>query len=275
MYQSLKSLQLSARRQVHTLLSGHHFSKLQGEISDFSELREYQAGDDIRKIHWMISAKRMTPYIRESHAYREISVALVALMDGSLYFAQGNDKQRKLAEIATILGYACEEQDNLFRGFCYTQNQEFITPPTKQLDTINQFSKTLFEASLLHSSLDNHVAIKRLFAHLSRPSLVFILSDFLKEIDLSLLAQKHEVLCIIVRDKEEEMPKIETEATLLCPTDNTQTHARLSTGNIKKYLKNLKKHDEKLVTHFSKYGICYVKIRTDEDSVKKLRLLFD
>jgi uncharacterized protein (DUF58 family) len=63
-YIALKALQLKAKRQVYTLLSGNNLSKLHGEGYDFSELREYQMGDDIRKINWMITAKLGKPYVK-------------------------------------------------------------------------------------------------------------------------------------------------------------------------------------------------------------------
>ena len=114
MHTALKALQLKARHQVYTLLSGHNLSNLHGEGYDFSELREYQMGDDIRKINWMITAKLGRPYIKELHANRELSVVLCTLMDASLYFGSGNAKQKKLTEVATLLGYATQQQSDLF-----------------------------------------------------------------------------------------------------------------------------------------------------------------
>ena len=115
----LKALQLKARHQVYTLLSGHNLSKLHGEGYDFSELREYQIGDDIRKINWTISAKLGKPHIKELHANRELSVVVCALMDGSLHFGTGNAKQEKLTEVATLLGFAAQHSGDLFTGLGY------------------------------------------------------------------------------------------------------------------------------------------------------------
>ncbi len=271
---SLESLQLRARQQVYTLLSGNNLSNLKGENSDFSELREYQTGDNIRKINWMISAKLGIPYIQESHSHKEISVVVVALMDGSLYFAKGNAKQKKLTEIAAILGYACEHQGDIFTGFCYTQDRHIVIPPTKQLYTIHQFSKTLFEMPLLHTTLDTDTSIKHLFQSVQKPSLIFVLGDFLEEVDLSLLAQKHEVISIIIRDKEEESLNILGEVTLSCPKNTTQVRTYLGKRSIEKYLLNLQQHDKKLIQHFSNYGIRHIKIFTDDDIVRKLLPLF-
>ena len=271
---ALKALQLKARHQVYTLLSGHNLSKLHGEGYDFSELREYQIGDDIRKINWTITAKLGKPYIKELHANRELSVVVAAFMDASLYFGAGNAKQEKLTEVATLLGYAAQQNSDLFTGLSYTQESTDATPPTKQLYHIEQFSKTLFEASLLNTSLDYHTAIQDLFKRLHKPSLLFVLSDFLEEVDLSLLAQKHEVIAVVIRDREEEMPKRLGEVTLSSPQDKKKMDTYFGQRSIEKYLAKLKENDEKLAEHFARYDIRSVKIFTDDEVVSKLVGLF-
>jgi len=274
MHTALKALQLKARHQVYTLLSGHNLSKLHGEGYDFAELREYQIGDDIRKINWTITAKLGKPYIKELHANRELSVVVAAFMDGSLYFGEGNSKQKKLTEVATLLAYAAQQNDDLFTGLAFTQKQTYVTPPTKQLYHIEQFSKTLFETSLLGTTLNTKASIDKLFKQLYRPSLVFVIGDFLEEVDLSLLAQKHEVIAIIIRDRKEESPKKLGEVTLNSPQNTTKMDTYFGKKSIEKYLAKLKENDEKLIEHFSRYDIRYVKIFTDDEVVGKLINLF-
>jgi len=271
---ALKALQLKARHQVYTLLAGHNLSNLRGEGYDFAELREYQMGDDIRKINWMITAKLGKPYIKELHANRELSVVVTTLMDGSLYFGAGNSKQQKLTEVATLLGYATQQQSDLFTGLCYTQEQIDTTPPTKQLYHIEQFSQTLFEVPLLKTTLDTKDAIQDLFNRIHKPSLIFVIGDFLEEIDLSLLAQKHEVIAILIRDREEESPKALGEVMLSNPKDESKVETYFGKRSIEKYLSKLKEHDEKLIEHFSQHDIRYVKIYTDDEVVGKLVSLF-
>ena len=274
MNQSFKALQLKARHQVYTLLSGHNLSKLHGEGYDFSELREYQMGDDIRKINWTITAKLGKPYIKELHANRELSVVVATLMDGSLYFGSGNAKQTKLTEVATLLGYAAQQNADLFTGISYEQNRTNVTPPTKQLYHIEQFSKTLFESSLLGTKVNYNTSIQDLFKRVHKPSLIFVIGDFLEEIDLSLLAQKHEVIAIIIRDREEESPKKLGEVTLSSPQNSNTMDTYFGKKSMEKYLAKLQENDEKLIEHFSRYDIRYVKVFTDDEVVGKLSSLF-
>lgn len=271
--QTLKAIQLKARHQVYTLLSGHNLSKLHGEGYDFAELREYQMGDDIRKINWTISAKLGKPYIKELHSNREISVVVAALMDGSVYFGADNAKQEKITEIATLLGYSAQQSNDLFTGISYTSDNIYSTPPTKQIFHIEQFSQHLYDTPLLHTTLDTKKSLHNLFTRLYKPSLLFILSDFLQEMDLSLLAQKHEVIAIIVRDIDEETPKKLGEVILSDPRKNHTMHTYFGRKTLLTYMAKRQAHDDNLAEHFAKYDIRSVKIFTNEDPIRKLMQL--
>jgi uncharacterized protein (DUF58 family) len=270
----LKALQLKARHQVYTLLSGHNLSKLHGEGYDFSELREYQMGDDIRKINWTITAKLGKPYIKELHANRELSVVVAAFMDGSMYFALGNAKQEKLTEVATLLGYAAQYNADLFTGIGYTQSGTHAMPPTKQQYHIEKFSETLFESPLLNTTLNMNSATEDLFKRIHKPSLIFVLGDFLEEVDLSLLTQKHEVIAVIIRDRAEESPEALGEVTLEDPQNGKSLDTYFGKRNIKQYLEKLEENDTKLWEHFSRYDIRHVKIFTEDEVLGKLMKLF-
>ena len=276
---ALKVLQLKARQQVYTLLSGQNLSKLYGEGYDFSELREYQIGDDIKKINWMVSAKLGKPYIKEYHANRELSVVVAAFMDGSLYFGSKHSscvdaKQKTLTEVASILGYAAQQNGDLFTGIHYTQDKSTSTPTSKQRYHVEQFSKTLYESSLLHSMLDYTDAAQNLFFRLQKPSLLFVLGDFLEDIDLSILSQKHEIVAIIVRNREEEFPKKLAEVTLKSPKSGSILKTYFGKKSIENYKKRLDENDTRTLSHFEKYGIRHTKIYTDEKVMQELISLF-
>ncbi|MDM5270653.1 DUF58 domain-containing protein [Sulfurovum sp. zt1-1] len=271
---ALKTLQLKARYQVYTLLAGNNLSKMHGEGYDFSELREYQIGDDVRKINWTITAKLGRPYIKELHANRELSVVVAAMMDGSLYFGADNLKQHAVTEIATILGYSAHHNNDLFTGFNFYSDKYTLAPPTKQLYHIENYSKELYEQKILHTALDYTKAIQTLSTHIHKRSLLFIIGDFLEPVDLSLLAQKHEVIAIIVRHREEEKPHKLGDVILDNPKSTQSLNTDFSTTSIQHYLAKLKAHDETVQTHFIHYNIRHTKIYTDEDPIDKLVRLF-
>ena len=100
------------------------------------------------------------------------------------------------------------------------------------------------------------------------------MSDFLEDVDLSLLSQKHEVIAVILRDREEEVPKKLGEVTLSHPQDAKKMDTYFGQRSIEKYLAKLKENDEKLAEHFARYDIRSVKIFTDDEVVSKLVGLF-
>jgi uncharacterized protein (DUF58 family) len=270
----LKALQLKAKHQVYTLLSGHNLSKLHGEGYDFSELREYQMGDDIRKINWTITAKLGKPYIKELHANRELSVVVASFMDAGLYMGTGNNKQKKLTEIATVLGYASQQSADLFTGLLYGEKETYASAPSKQIYHIEQYTEKLFTLPLLNTTLDTQVAIKDIFKRLYKPSLLFILGDFLNPVDLSLLAQKHDVITVIIRDRAEETPSKLGEVTLVDPHNQNKLDTYFGKRSIDHYVSERTAHDQILQQHFAQYDIRSVKIFTDESVVSKLITLF-
>jgi uncharacterized protein (DUF58 family) len=195
-------------------------------------------------------------------------------MDGSLYFGEDNQKQHTVTEIATILGYSAQHNSDLFTGFSFHNDTHRVTPPTKQLYHIDAFSKALYELEVLHTALDYTQAIRTLAAHIHKRSLLFIIGDFLEPVDLSLLAQKHEVVAITVRHRNEEKPQKLGEVLLDNPKTAQSLTTNFGTGTIQHYLARLKAHDEAMRRHFMQYGIRYTKIYTDEEPVEKLVRLF-
>ncbi|MCB4748794.1 MAG: DUF58 domain-containing protein [Sulfurovum sp.] len=274
MAQNFKTLLLKSRQNVYTLLSGHSLSKLRGEGHDFVELREYQVGDDIRKINWIITAKLGKPYIKELYTNKELSVVVATLMDGGVYCNKDNAKQEIMTEVVATLGYAVQHNNDLFTGIGYTPKKIFSTPPTKQLFDIEHFSQQLNEAMLMDASLDICSCTDDLFKRIEKPSLLFILYDFLEPIDLSLLAQRHEVIAIIIRHQDEEFPQHKGEVILHHPKTGRKKHTYISKHSTVHYLTQRKMHDEAIIKTFSRHNIRYVKILTEEEPIEKLLTLF-
>jgi len=278
--QHFKTLQLKAKHQVYTLLSGNNLSKLHGEGYDFAELREYVVGDDIRKISWNVTAKMGKPYVKELHANRELSVAVATMMSASLHFGRKGGveervKQDKLVEVATLLAYASQHNSDLFTGVYYHGSQSYATEPTKQLYTIDKFSKELYECQTLGSELHSDTITSDIFRRLHRPSLLFIIGDFLQPIDLSLLAQKHEVIAIIIRHPHEADPKYLGEIILQDPQNRSEKNIYFGKKSIEHYKKRLLESDKRLKEEFDKYGVRYTTITTDEEAVVKLMSLLN
>jgi uncharacterized protein (DUF58 family) len=272
--EDFRALQLRARNDAHTLLCGRSLSRRQGEGYDLRELREYQPGDDIRTINWTITAKLGKPYVKEFHAERELSVCLAALGDGSLYFGSGAGKQRKLAEIALLLGYSALHHGDLLVPIGYLGNQTLHHPPTRLHHTLETFAWHLYSASLLHTTLDTQEAIHDLLRHLTRRSLIILLGDFLWPCDLSVLAQQHEVVLLLIRDHAEEHPLKRSETLFESPRDGSRLATALGRHALQHYQACLQAHDETLRTQANRHRMRMAKLYTDEPAIPKLRTVF-
>jgi len=196
------------------------------------------------------------------------------MMGGSLWFGECNAKQNTLTEVTTLLGYAAYQNGDLFTGIAYQKHNTSFQPPTKQLFHIETFSKRLFEADILGTALLYNEAAKNLFLQIQKPSLIFIIGDFLQEVDLSLLAQKHEVIALIIRDRAEENPEKLGEVILKDPQSGARMNTFFGKKSIDRYLTRLQENDDALREHFMRYDIRYTKIYTDEEAIGKLVNLF-
>ena len=263
-----------SRKEIFSLLQGQHLSKVYGEGYDLAQLREYQYGDDIRKISWLTTAKMQRPFIKQMQAEQSAHIAVALLMDGALYCAHDNTKQHLMVEVGAMLGYAAQQGGDTFQGIGHTPKETFTTSPTKHPYAIEQFFRTLYHTELLHTSLALAPTLDHLYHTLQHPSLLFVLHDFLLPVDLSLLAQKHEVVAVMIRHQEEELLSSHGEITLHDPTDGTHRHTYLNPYRTQHYTVNRQAHDAAIVAHFLKHRIRYVKIATNENPAKKLHTLF-
>ena len=262
--EEFKLINIKAKEQVYTLLSGNHLSKIYGEGYDFGELREYQLGDDIRKINWAISAKMQKPYIKELYANRELSVVVAPIISPSLYFGlEGSNMVHRnkniITQIALSLGYNANKNQDLFTGVYFFNNQTKITPPTKNRYQIEKFGEKIFNLNPLNSTLDHNKIPTELISKIVNRSIIFLIGDFLEPIDLSILAQKHEVVAVIVRDKD-NISKAYGDIVLKNPSNSKEESRFIGKRAIKSYKERLDRHDREMYEHFSRFNVRFVEI---------------
>ncbi len=270
---NLKTIIIKTKRRIFNELSGNNISKLKGEGSDFEEIRAYIHGDDRRKIDWKNSAKMQSLYVRVYNEEREINVVIASLLNGNLEF--GNDRKKKdlLIEISAILGYSAIKNGDLFSGASLSQKKREINNPSKKIFLLEEYLKLLIKQNLINIKTDYTEDINYLKKHIKRKSLLFIISDFLDEIDLSSLSKKHEIIVIVVRDKFEENPILEGEINLVDPESGEEIETYLSKNMLKSYKEKYIQNDKKLFKHLNSLGIRHIKIYTDEEPFVKLQRL--
>ncbi len=274
MRKRLKTLLIKTRRQVFSEMIGNNPSLFHGEGYDFSELREYQVGDDIRKIDWTITAKLQKPYVKLFHEERELSVVVVCMMGGSLFFGTHRLKQEVIAEVAAIVGYSAIKNGDLFTGAVVSERIEEMTRATKRLFGVNRFVEKIDEMALVGRRADYQGVMGQLFRRLKRRSILFIVGDFLAPVDLGLLSKKHEVIAVIVRDRFEERPKPLGQVHLVDPETGVTLQTHFGHASAVKYRAKIVENDQRLFEHLHKHRVRFVKIYTDEDPFGRLVRLF-
>jgi len=268
MNKQLQTILLKAKEDVYSHLSGGNMSGILGQGYDFAELREYDTSDDIRHISWINSAKLGQPYVKKMHEEREVNVAVCSLVDGRFLLAK---KKELLSYIVAVLGYSVYEANDLFTAFTFVGSELKSYEATKNLYSIEKVVEDINSVELLGKKVDYNTID---MIELESKHLLFVVGDFLDPIDLSVLAQKHEVIVIMVRDELEENPKASVDAQLIDPQTNQVVNQTLSKSAIAYYQAKCLEHDSFLIKHFIQHNISYIKVYNSEEFIRKLENLF-
>ncbi|CAA6819305.1 MAG: Unknown protein [uncultured Sulfurovum sp.] len=269
--QEFESIVLKAKEDVYTHLQGGNFTRFLGLGYDFSELRSYESSDDIRYISWINSAKSNELYVKKMHEERELSVQVAMLVDGRCVIGE---KQALMTYILTFLAYSSLSTNNLFSAFFSIGKEIKNYEAQKSLDALEPILSLFGSIEPLGLQLDYENIENVLLKLQEKKSLFFVVGDFLDDIDLSVLAQKHELYVIMVRDKWEENPVVDSDTALINPLANSKISNSLSKKALVYYVQKLKAHDEKLYAHFNQHNIKYIKVYEVSEVYEKLEQLF-
>jgi uncharacterized protein (DUF58 family) len=270
----LKTLLIKTKRQVFSEMIGNNPSLFHGEGYDFSELREYQVGDDIRKIDWTITAKLQKPYVKLFHEERELNIVVASMLGGSLFFGTHRIKQEVVAEVAAVVGYSSVKNGDLFTGATVSGEGVWLERPTKRLFGIHRYVEKVDETPVVGLRSDYQEGLGRLFRRIGRRSILFVVGDFLAPVDLGLLSKRHEVIAVIVRDRFEERPTPLGQVHLVDPETGETLQTHFGEKSVAKYRAQIIASDKALFSHLHRHRIRFVKVYTDEDPFGKLVRLF-
>lgn len=269
---TLKKIVIKTRRKIFSEIIGNNSSLLKGEGYDFMELKEYEYGEDVKKIDWVISAKFKKPYVKVFHAQKELNINIIPILNGSIYFGTKKFKQELVTEICAILGYSCIKQGDSFSSFIANENLQLCTKKSKRNFSVDMMCEQIFNYQVLGKNLDYKNITDELLRKIRKKSIIFLIGDFfdITSLDLRILSKKHEIVAIIVRDHFEEKPFELGNVNLIDPTTNKSFDGMLDKTTILKYEKEVKENDHKLYEHFQKCGVRFVKIYTNEEPLPKL-----
>ncbi|WP_295003157.1 DUF58 domain-containing protein [Sulfurimonas sp.] len=271
----LQKILVKARRQVFSEMVGNNASIFHGEGYDFIELREYAPGDDIRHIDWNITAKMQKPFIKIFREERELNIVIASVLNGSVHFGAKKFKQEVIAELVALLGYSTIKNGDLLSSYIFTDKMISHNRPSKKLSHIQKSVDEVLKFNALNQKVDFSVLSDTLFKRLKRKSVILIVGDFFEIPDFKLLARKHEIIAIIVRDHLEEKPPKMGFSSLVDPESGALLEGDFNAKSVETYAQKVQAHDRELFKVLRREQVRFTKVYTDSNPTVALRRLFD
>lgn len=277
----VRRIEIKSRGLSRNIFAGEYHSAFKGRGMAFSEVREYQYGDDIRNIDWNVTARYNKPFIKVFEEERELTVMLVIDVSASRLFGTF-DKYKKniITEIAAVLAFsAIQNNDKIGVIFFSDQIEKFI-PPKKGRSHILRIIRELIDFEPEHSGTNINLALQYLSNAIKKRCTAFVISDFIDDNHdlrraLNISNNKHDVVGLRIYDeREKELPAIgfmkmkDAETGEYLWVDTSSPTVRGS------YQHWWKEHDKLLDDAFTKTGVDYVNINTNDDYVRVLMTLF-
>lgn len=209
----VKLIELRTRGLVNSVFTGEYRSVFKGQGMEFSEVREYQPGDEVRSIDWNVTARMRRPFVKRYIEERELTVMLVVDLSGSERFGTVKRFKSELAsELAAVLAMSAIRNNDRVGVLLFTDRVEHVIPPRKGRRHVLRIIRDLLAFEPVGRGTDMVTAIDYVARMLNEHAIVFIVSDFLEaDIDhpLKLLAQRHDVVAVTVEDpSERQLPDI-------------------------------------------------------------------
>ncbi len=266
----LKEILLKVKKRVFTGNLGNTLSTFKGTGLDFSEIKDYVIGDDVRAINWKSTAKGLGVKVNLFNEERELNVIIAYLVNGSINFGTKVTKQDAMAEVLGFLSYsALKNSDNLTTIF-YDEQLEQLFKPTKKLGVLEDTIGYALNLDPIGKNVDYESFCTFLNSTVKKRSLIFLIGDFYGAVDLSTISHKNEVYALIVRDRFEENPSFKGDISLVDPITLSEDDMSLDKSSLKEYRRLLSEHDQELAKHFLKHKIKFGKIYSDDDKYIKI-----
>lgn len=277
----VRKIEIKTRGLSSNIFAGQYHTAFKGRGMAFSEVREYQYGDDVRDIDWNVTARFNRPYVKVFEEERELTVMLLVDVSGSLDFGTRQQMKRDMVvEIAATLAFSAIENNDKIGVVFFSDKIEKYIPPKKGRKHILYIIREMLDFHPQSLRTDVAAALEFLTSVAKRRCTAFVLSDFYVrqnfQQQLNIANRKHDVCAIQVYDRRAtELPKIGLMKVVDAETGHEQyvdTSSRTVRDAYQLYWTNRQKT---LKETFAKSGVDTVSIATDDDYVKHLLLLFN
>lgn len=276
----VRRIEIKARGLSNNLFAGQYHSAFKGRGMAFSEVREYQYGDDVRDIDWNVTARMSKPYIKVFEEEREMTVMLLVDVSASLDFGTVKQMKKEMeTEIAATLAFSAIQNNDKIGVIFFSDRIEKFIPPKKGKKHILYIIRELLDFKPESRRTDVKMAIEYLTNVLKKRCTAFVLSDFIDANDytnaLTIANRKHDVVAIQVYDRRvADLPDVGLMKVRDAETGHEQ-YIDTSSKAVRRAHQNWwKERQTKMSETFTKSRVDSVSVRTDEDYVKALMNLF-
>jgi uncharacterized protein (DUF58 family) len=271
----VRKIEIKTRRLSDHIFGGEYHSTFKGRGMTFSEVRQYQFGDDVRSIDWNVTARYNEPFVKVFEEERELTMMLMVDISGSELFGTVNQfKKSVITEISATLAFSALQNNDKVGLILFSDEVELFIPPKKGKTHVLRIIRELLEFSPKSKKTDISEALKYMSNVMKKKAIVFVLSDFIAEDyerTVKIIGNKHDVTGIRVYDPKEEkmmnlgmvqMEDAETGATHLINTQSKKVRIA--------YEKYYRERIEYFKNTFTKSGAGILSCRVDQSYVKKL-----
>ncbi len=275
----VRKIEIKTRGLTNHIFAGEYHSAFKGRGMAFSEVREYQYGDDIRNIDWNVTARFNHPFVKVFEEERELTVMLVVDVSGSRDFGTSlRLKKTLIAELSAVIAFSAIQNNDKIGAILFTDHVEKFIPPKKGRQHILRLIRELIEFEPQNKTTNVSESLRYLTNAIKKRSIAFVISDFISsdfEESLKIVNRKHDVVGLRIYDRREAelipmglIQVKDAETGSLMWTDTSSRMVR------EKYAKWWNDRQNELTEIFKKSRVDNVFIRTDEDYVKPLINLF-
>jgi uncharacterized protein (DUF58 family) len=275
----VRKIEIKTRGLSNQVFSGEYHSAFKGRGMTFSEVREYQPGDDIRSIDWNVTARFNTPFVKVFEEEREMTVMILVDVSASGEFGtQKQLKQDVITELCAVLSFSSIQNNDKIGVIFFSDKIEKFIPPKKGKSHVLRIIRDLIEFKPEHKKTNIQLALKYLTSVIKKRSIAFVISDFMDENftdALKIANKKHDLIALRIFDKrEQELPNvgliklIDAETGIQKWVDTSDKNVRIS------YMSNAKKREAYLKDVFNKSGVDTANINTADSYILPLTNLF-
>lgn len=276
----VRKIEIKTRGLSRQIFAGEYHSAFKGRGMAFSEVREYQYGDDIRNIDWNVTARFNHPYVKIFEEERELTVMLLIDVSGSGLFGTTKGTKREIAtEIAAVLSFSAISNNDKIGVIFFTDRIEKFIPPQKGRKHILRIIRELISFKSESDKTDISQSLSFLTNAIKKRCTAFVISDFISpqfEDALRIASKKHDVVAIRIYDPlESEIPNVGFIKVADAESDEEKWIDTSMRSVRESYSDWWREHTDRVTASFTRSGVDTAVIRTDEDYVKPLIKMFE